>query len=104
MRRVPRGTRSQLVTRERTRAHRCPRDDGNTQRSGRFGGSSSCALLLRGAARGVGTHDAELQIAERASSTRERTAQAVRPRGGREPGGVRYAECAETGSTEAGDG
>ncbi len=52
--------------------------------------------------RRVGIHGAELQIAERASSTEEAACRFVR--GGREPGGVRHTECAGVVAIEVGDG
>lgn len=55
--------------------------------------------------RGVGTHDVELHICGAGVGDVRFVAFALRvPRGGREPGGVRHAECDEIGSTEAGDG
>jgi len=55
--------------------------------------------------RGVGTHDAELHSCGAGVGDVRLVAFASSvTRGGREPGGVRYAECAEIESIEAGDG
>jgi len=61
-------------------------------------------LSSRGTVRGVGTHGAELHDCGAGTGDVRPVAQAMTSRGGREPGGVRHAECTGIGSIEAGDG
>jgi len=69
-----------------------------------FGGSSSRALF-GSTVRGVGTQDVALHLCGAGVGDVRLVAFALRAtRGDREPGGVRFAECSEIATIEAGDG
>jgi len=69
-----------------------------------FGGSSSRVLVREARCEGSAPRARSSRLRSRRFRRTGRAAQAASVRGGREPGGVRHAECTGIGATEAGDG
>jgi len=79
--------------------------DDDTQRSGRFSVALPAARSKEDAVRGAGTQGAALhQCGAGVGDVRLLAFAPGFLRGGREPGGVRHAECTEVATAEAGDG
>jgi len=106
MRREPQGARSQLMAQVTEMRSPVPLWRRRHSEVGTVSAAPPAGVLVReSTVRGVGTHGAELHnCGAGVGDVRPRGVRAAFSQGGREPGGMRHAECTGIVATEAGDG